>query len=367
MLVASRVLTLLLLSICNGLARHVQGVVTAVVGLCVFVLVGNMATMLCFPALVFQSVLLCVAAILWRATRRGPSFFLPLSCGATLIAYGLSGLLVLQTEWVYARLRARYPYESMEGRLPVPRGAATDATPPPATARRLARLEEDLPRHVGGMRGHLLKELHEDAVGLFINNPGFGATRMLYPSESRLAREPRKMPVPLQPGPATASAKSPGAFRRLDADQGALSQVLDDSILDFVNPRGFGYFKDRRHVAGFETHRFSEAPKPENRWKVRSLELVSLLLHSPAGVYVSAELPAMDRLHAMPTRPLDPFENLNLEALRLGEDIVAARDGEEIRMLGAVRSIGQCVGCHGGNRGALLGAFSYTLVPGGPK
>ncbi len=30
-------------------------------------------------------------------------------------------------------------------------------------------------------------------------------------------------------------------------------------------------------------------------------------------------------------------------------------------MLGAVRSAKQCVKCHGGSRGDLLGAFSYTL------
>ena len=31
-------------------------------------------------------------------------------------------------------------------------------------------------------------------------------------------------------------------------------------------------------------------------------------------------------------------------------------------MLGAIRSAKQCVQCHGGQRGDLLGAFSYTLV-----
>jgi mono/diheme cytochrome c family protein len=35
-------------------------------------------------------------------------------------------------------------------------------------------------------------------------------------------------------------------------------------------------------------------------------------------------------------------------------------------MLGAVRSTRQCVACHGGDRGDLLGAFSYALVSDGP-
>ena len=35
---------------------------------------------------------------------------------------------------------------------------------------------------------------------------------------------------------------------------------------------------------------------------------------------------------------------------------------EGVRMLGAIRSVEQCMKCHGGERGDLLGAFSYSLV-----
>jgi hypothetical protein len=31
-------------------------------------------------------------------------------------------------------------------------------------------------------------------------------------------------------------------------------------------------------------------------------------------------------------------------------------------MLGAIRSTRQCLSCHGGNRGDLLGAFSYVFT-----
>jgi hypothetical protein len=142
--------------------------------------------------------------------------------------------------------------------------------------------------------------------------------------------------------------------------------MLEDSILDFVNPRGFGYFKDRRHVTGFETHRFSQVPASANRWKVQTLELVSLLLHDEPEVYVSSHLPRMDRLQGVPTRPLDRFEEFGLDALRHGEDIFTTKVVEGARMLGAVRSTRQCVDCHGGETGALLGAFSYTLRSDGP-
>ena len=94
---------------------------------------------------------------------------------------------------------------------------------------------------------------------------------------------------------------------------------------------------------------------------VQTLELVSLLLHDEPEVYESSHLPRMDRVHAMPTRPLDRFERFGLDALRQGEDLFATQGDEGVRMLGAVRAFRQCLPCHGGERGALLGAFSYTL------
>ena len=223
------------------------------------------------------------------------------------------------------------------------------------------------PDRANGHREFHLKTLHERAVELFINSPGFGIARMLSPSEGSLAVNLRREPVPLQPGSRFASKWSPGELEPLPAaDDVPLNRMLDASILDFVNPQGFGFFKDRRHVAGFEMHRFSQVPAPKNQWKVQALELVSLLLHDEPEVYVSSLLPRMDRLHGVPTRPLDRFENLGLNTLRQGEDIFTTQGKEGARMLGAVRSTKQCVACHGGKRGALLGAFSYTLRSDGP-
>ena len=135
-------------------------------------------------------------------------------------------------------------------------------------------------------------------------------------------------------------------------------------------PEGFGYLKDRRHVAGFVSHRFSQVPEPARRWRVQTLDLVSLLLHDEPRVYVSDHLPAMGKPHNTPTRPLDRFERFGLETLERGEDLFVSEAEGGLRMLGAVRSVKQCVKCHGGGRGDLLGAFSYTLRPedagGGP-
>jgi hypothetical protein len=232
----------------------------------------------------------------------------------------------------------------------------------PATAGRLSRLEERIPEHANGFRDYQLRRLHEDAVGLFINSPGFGVARMFNPTKAGLAVGLRRPPVPLQPGSRFPELWPPGQPERLPAAAAEpLSLMLEDSILDFLNSNGFGYFKDRRHVAGFQPHAFSQVPAPAEHWKVEALELVSFLLHDEPEVYVSSHLPRMDRLHDVPSRPLDRFEMLALDAVRRGDDIFTTQGQEGVRMLGAIRSTRQCVACHGGERGDLLGAFSYTL------
>jgi hypothetical protein len=74
----------------------------------------------------------------------------------------------------------------------------------------------------------------------------------------------------------------------------------------------------------------------------------------------------MDQLRDVPTLPLDRFERFALDTLRQGEGIFITQGEEGVRMLGAVRSTNRCVACHGGDRGDLLGAFSYTLRSDGP-
>ena len=51
------------------------------------------------------------------------------------------------------------------------------------------------------------------------------------------------------------------------------------SIRAFADPLGFGYVRDRGHVAGFVSHRFARFPstpevsKDEGHWRVESLDL----------------------------------------------------------------------------------------------
>lgn len=314
------------------------------------------------PALAMQSLFLWLAVMLCTVRGRDASCFLRLSLGATALAYGLAGILVFKSERAYERLRALYPYESMESRLPARDRILPPPGPPPTTEARLAAIEAMMPDDPGGLRGRQLRRLHEETLHLFINSPGFGISRMFLPAEWNLRFGLRQDPVPAQPGPRFDEVGSPGEWMTpAQGDAASLGSLLEASVFNFVNWPGFGFFKDRRHVAGFEAHRFSEVPAKPGRWEVQNLELVSLLLHDEPAVYVSDRLPAMNRTYDLPTRPLERFERVGLDALVRGDDLFVSQTGTHLRMLGAIRSVKQCVACHGGERGDLLGAFSYSL------
>jgi hypothetical protein len=133
------------------------------------------------------------------------------------------------------------------------------------------------------------------------------------------------------------------------------------ALADFLYSAGFGYVKDRRHVSGFQAHRFSTVPAPVAGWSVRRLDLVGLAMHEEPVAYVSDHLPRMDELRNAPTRRLDEFESRGLTALRGGEDLFVEERPPGLRLLGSIRNVPMCVECHGGARGDLLGAFSYRF------
>jgi hypothetical protein len=361
MLFFSLILSALLLLLSNWIVRrsqHPSGLITI---LCLVSLLTPLLAFCVAPAAMIQSLFLLIAAFLWRQSGRGPSEFLRYSLGATAAAYGVAGVLVFLSEREYARLRRLYPYESIEERVPM----AVSSSPPSVSSTSNSRLDR-IEGRLGGwswFRARQLRILHEDAVGLFVNSPGFGISRMGLPSASMLATR-EEGTVPRQPGTALRINWSPGDVSLMPSTLSEPADgLLDASILDFVNERGFGYVKDRRHVAGFEAHRFQRSPGGVGNLNLQRLELVSLLLHDPPIVYDSAELPRMDRVRETPTRETDRFERYGLESLREGEDLVFSETRDGARLLGAIRSVKQCIDCHGGQRGELLGAFSYVLGP----
>jgi hypothetical protein len=315
-----------------------------------------------------QALLLVVAAGVCCIPPRKPRAFLALSFGVTVLVYGLASWFALQD---CARLRDQFPYVSLQERLPKPPVSAGPLSA--AATERLRNLEDSLESldnsdRINSYRTKALELLHEHTVQLFVNRPGFGVTRMSGFQDRILGNGLRTEPAVPQPVPRPIGEWETGPLemRPLRPDEGNAEKPLwgmhEQSVSDFVNAQGFGFFKDRRHVAGFQGHQFSKVPSSFDPWTLQTLDLVGLVVHAEPTAYVSANLPRMDELREAPTRPLNHFEATGLAELRRGEDLFVREVEGRLRVLGAVRATEKCLTCHGGQRGDLLGAFSYVLA-----
>ncbi len=257
----------------------------------------------------------------------------------------------------YVTVRAMIPYVSLAERLPQ-RPAPSGQLLTPHSNESLSKVEGRL--NFRGWRASEIKRIHESATWEFINRPGFGSVRM--GPRSVFDVIDWKCPVIPQPNspPQYGSTSEQEVLKDKTLDTNKLEEFHQNSLVDFVNSQGFGYVKDRRQVAGFDSHGFSKIPEPSKPLQLISLELVGILRDNPV-VYVSDYLPLMSELRQAPTRSLDAFENSGLKSLRRGEDLIVKQSETSLRVLGAIRSTKQCINCHGGERGDLLGAFSYIL------
>jgi hypothetical protein len=324
---------------------------------------GPLGLTLVCPPVWLLFLLLTITLLFWNAYSKKPGVFLTLSFLVTLLAFAYPVYSAVEETRLFARLREKYPSESLEGRLPVVPSSLRPGKLSEQTRESLNRVEGAVVSHLGNTREWALRDLHDAQVNLFISSPGFGVMRMPpRPSESRVSlglREEKPVPQPtyyVASPPSLGKPVTPGWV-----EKAPFAQLHESGVLDFSYPEGFGLFVDRSRIAGFRPHQFSAVPGPEERWEVRRLDLISLLLHDAPVAYVSEDLPRMDALRAAPTRPLDSFEAAALEDLRKGEDLLVSGPEGEMRMLGAVRATEQCLKCHGAERGDLLGAFSYLL------
>jgi hypothetical protein len=350
-----------------------------------------------FPVLTVNFFLLTFVALACLCTGARAQVFLGLSLAVTLFTYGFFAAVAYSALLEQDSLRAEYPFESMGDRLAHegPRrerrtGAGTARKPtvvagvasePTADNSVLVRIEKHLDEksYSSELRSWFLQRLHHQYVQQFIDSPGFGVGRRITPSKHSLEiPEADPIPFPASDDDSVSAGSLMGEQWQMtgrDSDHFQKSgEVLDvfaqihvESLVDFVNARGFGYVKDRDHVAGFQSHRFTKLPEVTRaragtgRWQIVSLELVSLLKHEQPRVYLSKNLPRMDELRRAGTRPLDAFENTSLAALERGKDLQVRSTTDRIRILGSIRAATQCLKCHDVERGDLLGAFSYTL------
>jgi hypothetical protein len=114
----------------------------------------------------------------------------------------------------------------------------------------------------------------------------------------------------------------------------------------------------------------------ERIWMLQGMQLVGLVNHDPPAVYnrpyvgqhfrenrskVEDAPPETLERQSLPHRGLDDFEAHALPELRKGNELVVQTSPDTMRLLGAIRAKAECLKCHEGVNGRLLGAFTYTL------
>jgi hypothetical protein len=336
------------------------------------------------PAYLLQAVLTGGVAMVCRWTGAGLKGFALGSVAAFIAGYAIIGF---PRAAEYGEAIRQNPFESLADRMAyeVPRSTAQEKSV--ARSPFNADDENDLDRRLsesqGNRRSWVLKQLHEDCIRLFASDPGFGVIRMIGPglrdiTQGDTIRNSEPVPLPESPqsgeGPSLSSGDNSLELAAGSTINGPptiggrdLRTFHDGSVDEFANPLGFGYVRDREHVAGFISHRFTKfpykpmLPKEGGHWRIESLDLISLLKHPEPVAYVSKNLPRMYELRDAATRPLDEFEAENLPKLRAGSEMADAQAPRRVRVVGALRARADCIKCHNVDQGELLGAFSYDL------
>ncbi|VTU01852.1 Putative uncharacterized protein OS=Rhodopirellula baltica (strain SH1) GN=RB12558 PE=4 SV=1 [Gemmataceae bacterium] len=262
-------------------------------------------------------------------------------------------------------------------------------------ARYVLDIEARLADEESFRRASALAELHQVEVRKFVTNPGFGFRRMIIRPSQHTLDDPgdwsegdrgEAVTLPKDGTFFTASADKKGPTLPSEA---AMARFHTSAAYGFSRPDSWGLVKSKKEVAGFQPHALAGHPDPEARrsldrdnpvkdkdgrvlryptkeqWLVRSVELISLLVHDTPVAYVNPEkrLPTMAAVKDAKTRDLTEPETRALKELAGGKDVVVLDAvTNQVRMVGAIRMAGACTKCHEGSRGDVLGAFSYDLV-----
>ena len=367
MLIASLIFSVIILVAANRAAYQGRlGFLFPFVGV-LFGILPLFTAFIFFTPVFFTFMLLLIGYAIWSIAKGRPKVYLMYSLGAFVAVFAFclwSGRGYIHE---MARLREKYPIIRLEGTLPVPSKENHPESLPEKSNLALVKLENRLAEAEQGYwtMPYMLRKLHESTIKDFTENPGFGVIRMSRPSESNLVNDfirDSQMKEPLeQPVPGSLVSLIPEIDQQ---DPEGVHGILENhwgNVFQFGDPKRNGLIRPGREVAGGLPHQFNEKPEMPKPWKLLRVELVGLLLKEEPVVYMSAHLPDMKELRSVPTRKLESFESSALEKLRKGEDLVTGTSPDGMRILGALRSAQQCQKCHGGERGDLLGAFSYSL------
>lgn len=258
-----------------------------------------------------------------------------------------------------AELIEKYPAQSVEQRLEFEL-AHQDSSELKLTAAPEAQLtysEHKATKH--NWRVASLRRLHDETYQRFTIAAGFGPLRMAEVSDYFVNTDPRSdtsVPLNLKSKEATGSLAS------------YLEGIHESTRFDLFDLERIGFVRSVNHVVGFEPHGPSDLTSwigadkgEESNWQLTRLELVGLLKHDEPRVYIAETIPLMNELDSLPHRQLNEFEAQALPQLATEKDTVIEEFVGGAKMLGAVRAGNDCLQCHNGPRGKLLGAFSYEF------
>ena len=142
-----------------------------------------------------------------------------------------------------------------------------------------------------------------------------------------------------------------------------LLRMHDAFVLAFIDSEGFG---QRRLPAMSGVLR---RPVEGSHWFVAHLELIGVAKHNPPRVFDSEMSIFHQRNKETPpprakTRALTAWEKQALRDLDTGQRLIVEKQGNGLRVVGAIRAGDECLGCHKNKRaGDMLGAFVYSLWP----
>jgi hypothetical protein len=142
-----------------------------------------------------------------------------------------------------------------------------------------------------------------------------------------------------------------------------LLRMHDDVVLAFIDSEGFG--QRRLPAMSGVLHK----PVDGSHWYVAHLELIGVAKHNPPRVFSNEMSIFHQRSKATPPprttgRAMTVQEKQALRDLDAGQRLIVEKQGKGLRVVGAIRAGGECIGCHKNKRaGDMLGAFVYSLWP----